>query len=227
MVVRSSTIESSPARLNSRRAIAWGEALTLLALSSFMAISVVVIGPRLLRGASLASSSETQLSASLLEQETTLRALLQKSSSILAIHFTEPHAAQLDTLVLWVSDDRYPGRVNLSEVLVIRFSPLLRSVIAYTWSPDAELDSEVAGADLRDLHRLEELAGRSDVVRAVIAQPVLACEVTGISTAQPVRPDTSDGPLGLMLTWFDESTDSRDVSTIRTELHLLDRSNRF
>ncbi|GEM_PF-5005582 len=227
MVVLTSTIDSFPALLNFRRAAAWGEALALIAMSSFMALSVVVIGPRLLRGASISSSADSDLSAALLEQEMVLRRLLEKSSSILAIQFAEPGAAQLDTLVLWVSDDRYPRRVNLSEVLVIRFSPMLRSIIAYTWSPDAEHDPVLAGPELQDLHRIEELAGRSDVVRAVVAQPVLACEVTGITTAQSVRPDTSIEPLGLRLTWFDESTDSRDVSTIRTELHLLARSNRF
>lgn len=227
--VRTTTIESNSVERAPRRGVISGEVLALLSLCSFMVLSVAFVGPRLLRGA-LPSSTQSEtapLGADLQRQQVALHDVLAKAASILAVQFAQKGDTELDSLVLWISDDRFPGEVNLSEVLVVRFSPLLRSVIAYTWSPDADQDPILSDVDLHTVRRLEELANRPDVVRAVMAQPVISCEVTGIASAQSARPDASDGPLGLRLTWLDESTDTRDVGMIRTELHLRARSKRF
>jgi len=206
-----------------------GEALMLLSFCSCMVLSAAFVGPRLLRGAprSASTDGDSLRREDLQRQQSVLQDLLTKAASVLAVQFTEDGRLELDSLVLWIVDDRYPGQVNLSEVLVVRFSPMLRSIIAYTWSPDADQDPILSDVDVHTLRRLEELASRSDVVRAVIAQPVVSCEVTGIESAQSARPDASDGPLGLRLTWLDESTDTREVGMIRTELHLRARSKRF
>ncbi|MCC6910031.1 MAG: hypothetical protein IT430_19015 [Phycisphaerales bacterium] len=229
MAERTTTIDPASKARNLRPGVAWSEALSLLALGSFMALSAAVIGPRLIRGSPTApdASASVLLSGPLAGQQQMLRDLLDRAAAILALHESTTQAGQLDTLVLWLSDDRFPGQVNLSEVLVIRFSPMLRSIIAYTWAPPAEEDPILSDQAWATPHRVEELAARTDVVRAVVAQPVIACEVTGIRTAQTLRPDATEEPLALRLTWFDESTDSRDVSTIRTGLRLLARSRRF
>jgi len=228
-VVRTTTIESTPVRQAFRRGVISGEVLALISLCSFMVLSAALVGPRLLRGA-LPSGAELQTApreAALQRQQVALHDLLAKAVSVLAVQFARKGEPELDSLVLLISDDRFPGEVNLSEVLVVRFSPLLRSVIAYTWSPDADHDPILSDLDLHTVRRLEELANRPDVVRAVMAQPVVSCEVIGIESAQSARPDASDGPLGLRVTWLDESTDTRDVGMIRTELHLHARSRRF
>ena len=206
-----------------------GDVLLLLSCCSFMALSVAIVGPRLLRGAQLANpaSENAPLGNGLSLQQLVLHDLLAQADFLLAVQFAPGDGAELDTLVLWMTDHRGPGQINLSEVLVVRFSPLLRSVIAYTWSPLPDQDPILSDVDLPMLRRLEELASRPDAVRAVIAQPVLSCTVTGVHAAQSARSDASDGPLALRLTWLDESTDTRDVGMIRTELHLRDRSKRF
>lgn len=227
--VRTTTINPHALQRVLRRGVISGEVLVLLSLCSFMALSVAFVGPRLLRGAPRSDSEAENalLNDDLQQQRLVLRDLLAEAQSVLALQMARDGESQLDSLVLWVSDDRYPGQVNLSEVLVVRFSPLLRSVIAYTWSPDADQDPILSDVDFRTVRRLEELASRADVVRAVVAQPVVFCEVTGIESAQSARPDASDGPLALRLTWLDESTDTRDVGMIRTELHLRAGSKRF
>ncbi len=229
MAERTTTIDPASKDRNFRRGVAWSEVLSLLVLGSFMALTAAVIGPRLLRGSPTGpdETATAPLSGPLAGQQQMLRGLLDRASAILALHESTAETGQLDTLVLWLSDDRFPGQVNLSEVLVVRFSPMLRSIIACTWAPPAEEDPILSDQAWATPHRIEELAARPDVVRAIVAQPVIACEITGIRTAQTLRPDASEGPLALRLTWFDESTDSRDVSTIRTELRLLARSRRF
>lgn len=226
MVARTTTIDPRrpfPART---RGVAISEVLAVVALCAFVSISALVIGPRLLRGAPrLGSTKPAQ--PRLAAQQEVLEALLAQASEVLSIRFGEGDSMQLDTLVLWLSDDRYPGQANLSELLVLRFSPVLRTIIAYTWAPPPDEDRTVSLRDLRETRSIDVLTSQEHTVRAVIAQSVIACEVTGIKSAQSIRPDSSSGPISLRLTWFEESTDSRDVSTVQTQLRLNAHSGGF
>jgi len=217
-------------RFRERRGAAWVEILALFGLASTLVVSAAVVGPRLIR-AGLApapvTSSSAALSAHAAAQHETLDDLLASAGRVLSLTYQAESSAQLDLLVFWVTDDRFPGVVNLSELLVLRYSPVLRSLLAFTWTPATEDDAAFSVADLRSARRIEALTGRSDVVRAVIAQPLTSCEVTGTHSTQPLRPDTSPPAAAVRLTWLLEPADTRQVSTIVTDLRWVILSDRF
>lgn len=211
------------------RGAAWGEVVALLAVTAIVGAGAVIIGPRFLRGAELPSASDTRavLRGQAESQHAILEELLAGRRRLLAVHYQQTGSVQLDLMVLWVTDDRYPGLVNLSELLVLRYSPILRSILAFTWTPPPDDDPVLTAAEVRSARRIEELTAREDVMRAVIAQPVVSCEVTGINSTQPLRPDTSPSASVMRLTWLDESTDTRQVSTLVTDLRWVAAQDRF
>ncbi len=217
------------AKAREARGAAWSEVVVLLALASIVGVGAVIVGPRLLSGALTRTSSDSSapLRGEAARQQEILEELLAGRRRLLAIHYQQAGEAQLDLMVLWVADDRYPGLVNLSELLVLRYSPLLRCVLAFTWTPPHDDDPVLSEAEVRSARRIEELTMRADVMRTVIAQPVVSCEITGINSTQPLRPDAMPSAALVRLTWLDESTDTRQVSTLATDLRWVAAQDRF
>lgn len=228
---KTSPRRSSPRRYSTRRAgAAWTEALALLGVAATLTASALIVGPRLLRAGSPAASmatSATGLSAPHAAQHDLVRSLIDSAGRTLALVYRGERSTELDVLVFWTEDSRYPGVVNLSELLVVRYSPVLRSLLAFTWTPAPEDDPAVALRDVRDVRRLETMIGRDDAIRAVIAQPIIGCEITGTDSAQPLRPDTAPARAVIRLTWLEEPTDTRRVGTIVTDLRWVAPSDRF
>ncbi len=229
----SSRKEAGPPRraaARGRRAAAWTEAIALFGAAAVLTASAVIVGPRILRAGGPASSTTTSaagLSPLHLEQHELLKSLIGSAGRTLALVYGSGGSTELDLLVFWMDDGRYPGVINLSELLVLRYSPVLRSLIAFTWTPAAEDDPAVTLRDVRDVRRLEAMFGRADALRAVIAQPLVGCDITGTDSAQPLRPDAAPAQAVIRLTWLDEPTDTRRVGTIVTDLRWAAPSDRF
>lgn len=201
-------------RGRSRRGLATSGLIVIVGACCVVTLGAVVITPRILGARQFGFDGAGQSGSESLDPDLQrlvdgLSLIARSSLATLQVH----RAANgvIDLLVIWMDDEIDPGHVNRSEILVLRYSTLLRSLTAFHIERDDHSSGEerLSSARLRDYGLADHLVSQADVIRRVIATnlsgmrliPVGAPDVAG-RTAAP------DSPGWIELTWSPESVDT-------------------
>jgi len=197
------------------------------AVATLGALGLMVTPYVLEAGAPTDSSSEIDRAAwpdHLVDAVAALEVIMANARATLAI---EPPVGErvdggaVEFIALEVPNDADADRLNRSEVVILRFSRMLRSISVYVWKPSTldGHDPEIAEAELADAGFIDRLLRLSGTEQRVIGLKIDGVRVVDReSSDESAQPSRTRSPGRIQLTSPTGSDDSRMVASIPTAL---------
>lgn len=219
------TTSRHPVLFKRRKAgVAISDLLIVLTIVGCVGLSISIVAPRLIRAGGVTDellASDEELQPAQREVFDRLNTLNDQSAHTLAILEHAGDAQLVQWLIYWVSDDRYPGQINPSEIMILRHSATMNAVFAYAFVGAVEDDHSLSTRIVREPSELERLVSSSGFEMRLVGRGVRAIHLASNNgqTLHSVRTAADTPGLRLRLTWESTPTDTDELkSLLRADL---------